>query len=295
MTKAAVRMDYDAPSAYRRLIAPRYAPIADALVAAAALRPGEQVLELCAGTGLVSSRVAAAIAPDGWLCATDLSLPMLEVARESVGRPGVSFALVDYNEPLPFLDRSFDIVLSGLTYVQNRTESLAEVGRVLEPGGRLALAMWGTYYGEVRMMSAARRALGLPPYPSAAPGRAVRRLERAGFPADRAAGLRAGAAVRERRRLPPLPARVRRPGRLDTRAARALPRGATGGGGVGCRRRRHAHARLDGHAAHGFSPVAASTASATPARQCRCNPRSGAGFRSRCSRSGRPGTGPIAG
>jgi ubiquinone/menaquinone biosynthesis C-methylase UbiE len=65
MTKAAVRMDYDAPSAYRRLIAPRYAPIADALVAAAALRPGEQVLELCAGTGLVSSRVAAAIAPDG--------------------------------------------------------------------------------------------------------------------------------------------------------------------------------------------------------------------------------------
>ena len=69
MTKAAVRMDYDAPSAYRRLIAPRYAPIADALVAAAALRPGEQVLELCAGTGLVSSRVAAAIAPDGWLCA----------------------------------------------------------------------------------------------------------------------------------------------------------------------------------------------------------------------------------
>jgi SAM-dependent methyltransferase len=106
---------------------------------------------------------------------------MLEVARESVGRPGVSFALVDYNEPLPFLDRTFDVVLSGLTYVQNRTESLAEVGRVLEPGGRLALAMWGTYYGEVRMMSAARRALGLPPYPSAAPGRAVRRLERAGF------------------------------------------------------------------------------------------------------------------
>src|SRR5918911_2566355 len=41
--------------------------------------------------------------------------------------------------------------------------------------------MWGTYYGEVRMMSAARRARGLPPYPSAAPGRAVRRLERAGF------------------------------------------------------------------------------------------------------------------
>jgi SAM-dependent methyltransferase len=174
-------MDYDAPSAYGRLIAPRYAPIADALVAAADLRPGEDVLELGAGTGLVSSRAAAAIAPGGRLVVTDLSAPMLELARAGLDGPAVTFALVDYSAPLPFLDRSFDVVLSGLTYVQNTTESLAEVRRVLEPGGRLALAMWGTYYGEVRMMSAAGRALGLAPYPSAAPGRAVRRLERAGF------------------------------------------------------------------------------------------------------------------
>lgn len=174
-------MDYDAPALYRDLIAPRYAPIADALVAAADLRPGEQVLEVGAGTGLVSGRAAAGIAPGGWLCVTDLSAQMLEVAREHVGGPGVSFAIVDYGAPLPFLDRSFDVVLSGLTYVQNTAESVAEVARVLAPGGRFALAMWGTYYGEVRMMSAARRALGLPPYPSAAPGRAVRRLDRAGF------------------------------------------------------------------------------------------------------------------
>lgn len=174
-------MDYDAPSAYGGLIAPRYAPIADALVEAADLRPGERVLELGAGTGLVSSRAAAAIAPDGRLLVTDLSAAMLEVARDSLDGPGLSFALVDYGAPLPFLDGSFEVVLSGLTYVQNTTESLAEVRRVLEPGGRLALAMWGTYYGEVRMMSAARRALRLTPYPSAAPGRAVRRLERVGF------------------------------------------------------------------------------------------------------------------
>jgi ubiquinone/menaquinone biosynthesis C-methylase UbiE len=95
------------------LIAPRYAPIADALVAAASLQPGEQVLEVGAGTGLVSSRAAAGIAPGGRLCVTDLSAQMLEVAREHVRGPGVSFAIVDYGAPLPFLDRSFDVVLSG--------------------------------------------------------------------------------------------------------------------------------------------------------------------------------------
>src|SRR5919202_1465570 len=96
-------------------------------------------------------------------------------------RPICGRASTRSSSALPFLDGSFEVVLSGLTYVQNRSEALAEVRRVLEPGGRLARAMWGTYYGEVRMMSAARRALRLPPYPSAAPGRAVRRLERAGF------------------------------------------------------------------------------------------------------------------
>src|SRR5919205_3515206 len=115
----AVRMDYDAPSAYQRLIAPRYAPIADALVAAAGLRPGEHVLELGAGTGLVSSRAAAAIAPDGGLVVTDLSAPMLEVARESVDGPAVTFALVDYGAPLPLLDPKIDDTSAHTVTVDN--------------------------------------------------------------------------------------------------------------------------------------------------------------------------------
>lgn len=180
MTKKVV-MAYEAPDEYHRLIAPRYAPIAEALVDAAELRPGERVLELGAGTGVVTARVAARIVPGGSLCVTDLSRSMLEVARRNVDRANASFMIVDYGAPFPFLDASFDVVLSGLTYAQNSPLALAEVARMLEPGGRLALAMWGTYYGEVRMMSAARRALGQPPYPSAAPGRAVRRLGRAGF------------------------------------------------------------------------------------------------------------------
>lgn len=183
MTRKTVGTNYDEPSAYHRLIAPRYGPIARALVGAAELRPGERVLELGAGTGVVTKLVGKQITRRGSLCVTDLSPRMLEVARHDVHHENPSFVIVDYTAPFPFLDGSFDIVLSGLTYVQNSPAAVAEVARVLAPGGRLALAMWGNYYGKVRMMSAARRALGQSPYPSAAPGRALRRLERAGFQA----------------------------------------------------------------------------------------------------------------
>jgi ubiquinone/menaquinone biosynthesis C-methylase UbiE len=155
-------MQYDAPAAYAELIAPRYAPIADALVEAAALRANDDVLELGAGTGLVTKRVAPRVRS---LVATDLSAGMLAAGRESVRRaPGRSFALVDYGAPLPFLDRSFDLVLSGLTYAQNARETVNEIVRVLKPNGRLAL-----------------ESIGRGRFPSPAPGRALRRLERAGF------------------------------------------------------------------------------------------------------------------
>ena len=155
MTKTAVRMDYDAPETYHRLIAPRYAPIADALIDAAALQPGERVLEVGAGTGVVTTRAEKRLMPGGTLWATDLSPGMLEIARRSVRDTNASFAIVDYTAPLPFLDASFDVVLSALTYLQNSRQALEEVARVLRPGGRVALAMWGTYYGEVRLMSKA--------------------------------------------------------------------------------------------------------------------------------------------
>ena len=176
-----VRTHYDAPAAYDRLIAPRYAPIAQALVDASRLRPGEHVLELGAGTGLVTGLAGERIGTEGRLWATDLSRGMLATARDRVSSANVSFAIVDYNAPLPFLDVSFDVVLSGLTYVQDKSRALTEVARVLKPGGRIALAMWGPFYGEVRMMSRARRSLGRPPFPSAAPGRAARRLGQSGF------------------------------------------------------------------------------------------------------------------
>lgn len=172
-------MGYDAPTAYAELIAPRYAPIADALVEAARPRRTDHVLELGAGTGLVTRRVAPRVRS---LVATDLAPGMLDVARRSIRRrDGLTFAVVDYTAPLPFLDASFDLVLSGLTYVQDASAPLQEIARVLKPKGRLALAMWGPAYQEFRILSDAVASLGRPRLPSPGPGRAVRRIERAGF------------------------------------------------------------------------------------------------------------------
>jgi SAM-dependent methyltransferase len=173
-------MAYDAAEVYQRLIEPRFRPIAELLVEAAAPQPGEHVLELGAGTGLATQALVEAVSPGGSVLATDLVAPMLERNRRRLKRRAGYFVL-DWNQPFPFLDATFDLVLAGLTYVQNAPGPLAEAFRVLRPGGRLALSMWGTFYGEVRMMSAAMRAAGLPGFPSAAPGRAVRRIERAGF------------------------------------------------------------------------------------------------------------------
>jgi ubiquinone/menaquinone biosynthesis C-methylase UbiE len=153
-----------------------------ALLARASLGSAEHVLEVGAGTGLLSTAAASAVGPEGVIVATDLSRAMLSLARDSLGRaPGRTCVVLDYLAPWPFLDATFDVVLSNLTYVQNSVAALREAARVLRPRGRVAIAMWGRYYDEVRRMSAARQTLGLPRFPSAAPGRAERHLRLAGF------------------------------------------------------------------------------------------------------------------
>jgi ubiquinone/menaquinone biosynthesis C-methylase UbiE len=172
-------MAYDAPAAYANLIAPRYRPIAQALVDAAELRSDDDVLELGAGTGLVTKLAAPHVRS---LLATDVAPGMLELARRGTRRrPHVRFALVDYGAPLPFLDASFDVVLSGLTYVQDANEPVKELARVVKPRGRVALTMWGPRYHELTLLSDALESIGRPRIPPPSPPRALQRLRRAGF------------------------------------------------------------------------------------------------------------------
>ena len=172
-------MGYDLPASYAKLIGPRYTPIAQALVDAADLRSDDDVLELGAGTGLVTKLAAPHVRS---LLATDVAPGMLAIARRATRRyPHMQLALVDYQKPLPFLDASFDVVLSALTYVQDASNPVKELARVLRPRGRIALAMWGPKYHELTLLSDALESIGRPRIPPPSPRRVMQRLGRAGF------------------------------------------------------------------------------------------------------------------
>jgi ubiquinone/menaquinone biosynthesis C-methylase UbiE len=87
------------------------------------------------------------VGPDGGVVATDLSQKMLDAARheaEQRGARNVAFERVDAEE-LAFPDASFDAVLCvlGLMYPADPPRAIEQAYRVLKPGGRLAVCVWG--------------------------------------------------------------------------------------------------------------------------------------------------------
>lgn len=122
-------------------------PAQDRLLKMANLKPGEAVLETACGTGLVTLRIAEAVQPGGNVVATDLSEGMINLAeKESVkrGLDNVAYKRMDA-EQLDLNDESFDTALCGLglMYIPDPVQSLKEMHRVLKPGGRAVIAIWG--------------------------------------------------------------------------------------------------------------------------------------------------------
>lgn len=120
-----------------------FLPWATDLVGRARPRPGERVLDVACGTGVVARLAAQRVGRSGWVAGLDINEDMLRVAH-SVSAPGIRWFHGNALQ-LPFDDASFDVVFcqQGLQFMPDRLGALAELRRVLKPGGRLAVSVWG--------------------------------------------------------------------------------------------------------------------------------------------------------
>lgn len=132
-----------AAEVYEQFFVPAlFAEWAPLVAAAAALRPGDSVVDVACGTGVLAREAARCVRPGGSVVGLDRNAGMLSVARR------LSTA-VDWHEgraeALPFDAGSLDAAVSqfGLMFFEDRALALSEMWRVLRPGGRLAVAVWG--------------------------------------------------------------------------------------------------------------------------------------------------------
>jgi ubiquinone/menaquinone biosynthesis C-methylase UbiE len=127
-----------------------YAPC---LAAAAGISTGDVVLDVAAGTGEAAADLGSRVGPGGRIVAVDVSPAMLrEAARKLAGVPAL-LAVMDGQE-LACRSAVFDAVVCqlGLMFFSDPSRGLEECGRVLRPGGRIAVQVWSRpdrvpYYG----------------------------------------------------------------------------------------------------------------------------------------------------
>ncbi|HWC10974.1 MAG TPA: methyltransferase domain-containing protein [Acidimicrobiales bacterium] len=147
-TPAATHEKYAASPAqnYERYFVPVIgAPFARRLLATARLAPGERVLDVACGTGVVTRLAAEAVGRDGAAAGVDVNPGMLEVAR-ATSPPGAPIEWHQASaEALPLPDGSFDVVLCslGFMFFPDKVGALREMRRVLAPGGRAVLGTPG--------------------------------------------------------------------------------------------------------------------------------------------------------
>jgi demethylmenaquinone methyltransferase / 2-methoxy-6-polyprenyl-1,4-benzoquinol methylase len=111
----------------------------------AGLKPGMQVLDLAGGTGDLAALMAPRVAPGGRVVLSDINEAMLRRGRERLLDRGIAGECIEYcladAEALPVEDASFDVVTIafGLRNVTRKEVALAEMFRVLRPGGQLMI------------------------------------------------------------------------------------------------------------------------------------------------------------
>jgi len=131
------------PEAYDRWLAPAvFHPFAVDLAQRAARLTPRQVLEIAAGTGVLTRELVAAL-PSAEVTATDLNAAMVEYGSHRA--PGAVWQQADALH-LPFGDQRFDLVVCqfGVMFFPDKSAAFREMRRVLTPEGRLLFSTWST-------------------------------------------------------------------------------------------------------------------------------------------------------
>ena len=132
------------PQIYEKFFVPLiFQPYADDLARRVAAVKPKRVLEIAAGTGVVTRAMAKSLPADVAIVATDLNAPMIEQARASGTARPVEWQTADAMS-LPFGDASFDAVVCqfGAMFFPDRGAAFAQALRVLEPGGAFFFNVW---------------------------------------------------------------------------------------------------------------------------------------------------------
>jgi SAM-dependent methyltransferase len=129
---------------HRAVIERTKAALTERLLQCIALRPGDRVLELGAGTGDLARRISAEVGPAGTVTATDVASGMVElIAGTTADLSNVDVKQVDA-AAIALPDASYDAIVfrMGPMFVVPPLDSLREIRRVLAPGGRIAVTTW---------------------------------------------------------------------------------------------------------------------------------------------------------
>ena len=149
ITEDSARFDGSIPEIYDRYLgALLFEPHARDIAQRVAKRRPRKVLEIAAGTGIVSRQLLEALPKETSLTITDLNAPMLEYARgkSRVGGRDVEWRQADAQQ-LPFADEWFDAVVCqfGIMFFPDKRKGLREFNRVLEKGGTLIFSVWDSF------------------------------------------------------------------------------------------------------------------------------------------------------
>jgi ubiquinone/menaquinone biosynthesis C-methylase UbiE len=126
------------------------APVSDQLIKSAGISTGQTVLDVATGTGQPALTIAKIVGQNGKVIGVDLSPEMIEIAKEESAYMGltntVDFKVVKDESLSTFSDNTFDSVVcrNGLMFMPDPVKALKSFCRVLKPGGKASVTVWGS-------------------------------------------------------------------------------------------------------------------------------------------------------